>query len=307
MGRGLATFSNREQFDMMRKYFLALIAAAILAPQVGRCAVLQAVGFDCGHVTTCTIGSGQGWSATTANSTVVFLIAYGGGTISNATVGANSSTTADKNIAGGGGGNIAIFSVHGIAGGVTSVSVTLSATEWVCVIVAEESGLSTSANLDQANATAGAGGQITWNSGNVTTTQASEVAYGYAYYPASTTQTMTPDAGWSKLSGTGIDANGGVFETTDGLAIYGVRQVLSSTGTYANSGTAPNGQYTAGIATYKVASGGSCTHSGQAKNGSVSVPNGSTGSYWGKSGGWVTPDCSTVQYWSPAAGNFVVN
>ena len=61
------------------------------------------------------------------------------------------------------------------------------------------------------------------------------------------------------------------------------------------------------LAAVKSAAGGSCTHAGQAKDGSTSVPNGTTGSYWGKAGNWVTPDCSSIYYWSPAAGNFVVN
>lgn len=55
------------------------------------------------------------------------------------------------------------------------------------------------------------------------------------------------------------------------------------------------------------AGSGTCTHSGQAKDGSISVPNGTSGSYWGKNGAFVSPDCSTVYYWSPQVGNFVVN
>lgn len=53
--------------------------------------------------------------------------------------------------------------------------------------------------------------------------------------------------------------------------------------------------------------GGTCTHAGRTSAGGSAVPNGSTGSYWGKTGAFVTPDCSTINYWQPAVGNFGVN
>lgn len=52
--------------------------------------------------------------------------------------------------------------------------------------------------------------------------------------------------------------------------------------------------------------GSSCTHAGFTSGGASSVPNGTSGSYWGKSGAFVTPDCSSVQYWQ-AGGAFGVN
>lgn len=57
----------------------------------------------------------------------------------------------------------------------------------------------------------------------------------------------------------------------------------------------------------KVASGGTCAHSGYTSGGAIATPNGSSGSYLGKTGAFVTPDCSTIYYWSPAVGNFVLN
>jgi len=234
-------------------------------------------------------------------------VAIGGGTVSSLVVGAATSSVVDKTITyGGGTGQVAIISVHNVAAGVTSVAINFSATEWSCAIVAEESGLATSANLDQVNATAQGGGLTTWTSGNVTTTQASEVAYGFSFVPNGASLAFVPAAGWVALSGTGI-SSGQVFDATDGLTLFGIRQALSSTGTYAASGTGPNDQYTSGIATYKTATGGSCTHAGYTSAGATATPNGTTGSYWLKNGSFGTPDCSTVNYWAPALGNFTVN
>jgi hypothetical protein len=46
---------------------------------------------------------------------------------------------------------------------------------------------------------------------------------------------------------------------------------------------------------------GVCTDVGQAQNGTISVPNGTSGLYLSPTGTWVTPDCSAVAYWSPPA------
>ena len=89
------------------------------------------------------------------------------------------------------------------------------------------------------------------------------------------------------------------------------RRETGATGSYAATATAATHGATDSYLTTEIAftdsGGASCTHAGQAKDGSTSVPNGSSGFYWGKSGSWVTPDCATVNYWSPAAGNFAVN
>lgn len=64
----------------------------------------------------------------------------------------------------------------------------------------------------------------------------------------------------------------------------------------------------AGIIFDYVPSGsGSCTHQGYTSGGALAIPNGTSGSYWGKSGAFVTPDCVTINYWQPTVGNFGLN
>ena len=95
------------------------------------------------------------------------------------------------------------------------------------------------------------------------------------------------------------DGNAATYVTEDDTA--------QTFGTLPASLTNSGGNNKGLFAMWASSAGSTCTHSGRANDGSTSVPNGSSGSYWGKSGNWVTPDCSSVYYWSPAAGNFVVN
>lgn len=238
----------------MKKFFLALIASFALAPAVGLCALVQAVGHDLGHVTTGTVTI----AATTAGDTlVVGICGYTGAvTVSSVTAGGATSSTADYALATASNGPLAIFSIPNVAGGITSVSITQSTTEWTVAIVIEESGLLTTPSKDKSTGQ-NQNGVTAWSSGLTgTTTQASEIGFGFFCVGTGTSQVVTPDTGWSLLSGTGIDANGQAQETTAGLTLGGIRRVLSATGTYQASGTGPNAAYGTIISTYKVSSGG---------------------------------------------------
>lgn len=53
--------------------------------------------------------------------------------------------------------------------------------------------------------------------------------------------------------------------------------------------------------------GSSCSHDGYTAQGTLALPNGTSGSYWLKNGTLGTPNCSSVEYWQPKVGNFGVN
>lgn len=96
-----------------------------------------------------------------------------------------------------------------------------------------------------------------------------------------------------------------VGSADDTNAASGATGTITPTLTW--TGSLPGADYGGYVVSLAAAAGGSCTHAGQPKSGAVpAVPNGTSGSYWGKSN-WVTPDCSTVSYWQPAVGNFGVN
>lgn len=160
----------------------------------------------------------------------------------------------------------------------------------------EYSGLATSGVFDKASAVAtGSGTSI--STASITPASNGELLYGpiiqafggatFTSYTNGFTQQQTENSGPSS-------AWASVVQATAASVNFG------ATASAANV-------WESAIVAFKPSGGGSCTHAGQAKNGSTSVPNGSSGFYWGKTGNWVTPDCSTIYYWSPAAGNFVLN
>lgn len=106
----------------------------------------------------------------------------------------------------------------------------------------------------------------------------------------------TPISGWTAV----YAPTGGYF-----IAQYEIVSTVQSSASYA--GPATNG--TIVDAVVQASGGGACTHNGYSSSGALAVPNGTSGSYWGKTGAFVTPTCATggAEYWSPALGNFTIN
>jgi hypothetical protein len=219
---------------------------------------IQSVGFfndQTGATTNITLTQ-----STTAGSTLIFSVVNYIDTkhVTSVTAGSSTVTVADYAVSDSSDNFfVQFFSIPNVAGGISSVSVTMSASGFMAGQVSEESGLLTTAPFDQATGQRQAG-VTSWTSGNVTTTQALEVAYGISFVPAVVAGASfgTPGVGWSVLTGTGITA-GVSSESTAGISVFGIRQNLSSTGTYsANASAATNDTYYSVISTYKAASGG---------------------------------------------------
>jgi hypothetical protein len=217
------------------------------------------------------------------------------------------------NITSNGGGTIGV--AYKIATSTEVSASTLTATTsdspgWLACHVRDYSGRNTSSPFSAVATTATTA--ATGNPLNFTLTGLTAVAgddvvsiVGINNATEATTYT-TPPTGFAN---TALLDNGGNFNPNFAAADK-VNVSAGATGSLTGSIATFGGSY--GYAGYVISlavagGGGSCTHNGHAKDGSVSVPNGSSGFYWGKSGDWVTPDCSSVYYWSPAAGNFVVN
>ena len=107
------------------------------------------------------------------------------------------------------------------------------------------------------------------------------------------TATPTPTSGWTSI----YAPTGGYY-----LVQYQIVSAVQTNATIAVPGT--NGTIADAVVQ---ASTTGCTHGGYSSMGVISIPNGTSGSYWLKNGTFGTPDCSTVNYWQPTVGNFGVN
>lgn len=153
---------------------------------------------------------------------------------------------------------ISYWSIPSIASGLTTATLHMSTSAFLAGIIIEETNLVTSAAFDQSSSNYQIGATSWTSNSTPTTSQASEIAYGAILVPAVVAGAYygTLGSGWAALSGTGITA-GVSSEATAGMSLLGIRQVLSTTGTYAATGSAAtNDSYAALIGTYKVASGG---------------------------------------------------
>lgn len=187
--------------------------------------------------------------------------------------------------------------------GPTTVTVTFtgtaSASKNVQAEVCEVSNMGTSVTADTGattNYTSSYGSGLVTDS--FTTAVTNEFAIG-SLYGAAGSVSYTMSNGWT----VGYDGH------ASSPGQVGVATVLTSAGSNSLQVTpsAATITYAYTAAWEPSGGGGSCTHSGITSAGAIAVPNGTTGSYWGKTGNWVTPDCSTVYYWSPQVGNFVLN
>lgn len=164
---------------------------------------------------------------------------------------------------------------------------------------AEFSGVATSSPEDGSAAAIAVGNGTAITANSVTPSVSGDLAISFYGSDASPIPTIT----WgTPLSGAN-DANGGY---TGGSTAWGVL-----TGTSAFAATATIGStatWAASTVLFKPSGAAStCAHDGYTSTGTLSIPNGTSGSYWLKNGTFGTPDCSTVNYWQPTVGNFGVN
>lgn len=99
----------------------------------------------------------------------------------------------------------------------------------------------------------------------------------------------------------------GIYATTPQAALGGAN--LSSTSAVTASATLASSQpwSMAQVLLAPGSGGSSCSHDGYTAQGTLALPNGTSGSYWLKNGTLGTPNCSSVEYWQPSVGNFGVN
>lgn len=195
-------------------------------------ALVQAVGKIQGTGATA-IGSGDGWVSSTAGSTIIVFAdnssaaAYTGVTdnIGNTYVAGTALS-----------GCSCYYSINTL-GGVTTVTLSTSGAAHNTVIAIEESGL---ASLDGNPAVLHNSSVTTFNSNNITTTNAADVAYGYFGNSSSDFGALTPNGGggggtWAAISGTGITS--GAVNSVGNCGVFVERMALTSTATFTASTT----------------------------------------------------------------------
>ncbi len=209
------------------------------------------------HTTTATAAAG---------STIILgLRGYSGGTNNAAltVTGGGLTWSVDKTIylTGGDKDNFFIASAYapsGLASGSTITMTTDFGLLDVLTFASSFTGIASSNRVDQSNAQWSTSSSLSWNSGNVTTTNANDLLFGATFFDLSST-TFTPGAGFGEIHD----------YTSTGMSIESVYQVLNSTGTYAASGTADtqaSGSRAQAAVAYKAAGGI------QTKVGSFNVP-----------------------------------
>ena len=184
-------------------------------------------------------------SNTTAGNFIVVAIRLGSATVvpTVADSGGNTYTEDRRQVQTTDGHRAFIFSAPNIAGGADTVTVTWTGGVSIRFAIHEYSGLATSGALDQVNS-----GEDTtntaWNSGDVTTTQADELLFGFASGQNSGVRTVTKGAAYTLRQ---------YLTTASQFRIITEDQIVSATGTYNANWTIDNGteNKTAVICTYK--------------------------------------------------------
>jgi hypothetical protein len=116
---------------------------------------------------------------------------------------------------------IDVFYCENCLGGANTLTASLGSGHYIRFAAAEYSGVATSSSLDVQNSATGTGTAA--NSGNVTTTNASDLLVGFCENDTNGALSVTPGAGWTQR------------ELVDGESLCD--QIVSSTGTYAFSAT----------------------------------------------------------------------
>ena len=181
-------------------------------------------------------------SATTAGNCLVVCFSTGDlSSVSSVQVGSSTDNFAQLATVTDSGSSVSAFiwADPNCAGGQTSVTVTLSTSDWLLIDVYEFSGVKTSSPLDKSSTGSGTG-STSWSSGTTgTTTQASEAWVGTAIALQSGNNALTgPSPPWTNSAE--MDQARGKFNYMSQMSGY---QVASSTGTATYSGTDANSAF----------------------------------------------------------------
>jgi hypothetical protein len=177
-----------------------------------------------------------------------------------------------------------------------TVSITNPSADNLVVTVCEITGFTGTPTIDTGLEAAFSGSTATVSASPLTTGHATEMMlFGLTAIVSHTNWSSAP-AGWTDQVGPDAQTILTAYEATSGT-------------TNNVSGTLVTAQnwYGLSVGIYDATGGGSCTHAGITSAGASAIPNGTSGSYWGKTGGFVTPNCSSINYWQPAVGNFGTN
>ena len=241
-------------------------------------------------------GSGSLPGVTTAGSCLAVLVSTFGDTttpsVAAVTLGGSSDhfAQAADEIAGSGAPFCYGWLDENCAGGQTVIAVTLtggSGSLVTTVTVMEIPNVETSSALDQTTGGDSNSNASTFNSGNVTTTQAEEIIIGFAATIGSSPTIAGPSSGWTNLAAQSIAID------SLGVATVASYKIVSSTGVQAYSGTISSGfdfGYNTVILTLKAAAatqaGGGGSSAGTSANGNPgSGPTGGPAPTGGGAGG----------------------
>lgn len=182
---------------------------------------------------------------TKAGNTIIVCAACNAGTLSITDSASQSYSTATT-ITGTVAQTSKIFYFPNTAAGVTSVTISSTSSTDLDLIVTEYSGILTASPLDKTS-TNGQLASTSWTSNaTATTTQGSELLIGSCMGNLHNTTTFTAGTGWTAVA-TVLSTRGGA-----NLELFMEDQVVSSTGTYAATGTtSQNDNEYASIATFK--------------------------------------------------------
>jgi len=181
---------------------------------------------------------------------------------------------------------LGIYYVPNAAAGTHTFTVTVSTAASYYLFAEEFSGVAATSPLDGTMPAVNTGSGTALASNSVTPSHSGDLAItGLTVYAATTLSSWT--------NGFAL-GNSGSINLTSAWAyqVYNSTSPLTAGVTIGTSSS-----YGMGIVLFKSAA--ICTDPGQSQDGTISVPNGVSGSYLSPSGTYVTPDCSTVAYWSP--------
>jgi len=199
----------------------------------------------------------------------------------------------------GAGWNGAIYYVANTATGTHTITVnpTVGGGQGYSIAIAEYSGVATTSPCDVGGTTT-TGTTTSMASSSVTPTANGDLLLSMG------TQNGSGDAisGWTNGFAS-VDTHNTNVTSAWASFVQTTAAAISTTATNNFSG-APWGLT---IASFKPASGASCTHSGKTSGGALTVPTASTTVVSLKSGALSTVDCSTTQYLQPTVGNFGAN
>ena len=143
-------------------------------------------------------------------------------------------------------GTVTLYYVPNTKSGVTTITVTPSANDYLAMIAAEYPNVALSSPLDRTTTTTNGNVSGNWSSGaTAATNQASELLLGVAM-DVTFNETMAAGTGWT--------LTGSVGQTDIHFQLFGEDQVVSTTGTFSATGTDNGGGaiVLVGIATFKL-------------------------------------------------------